>query len=363
MPIYMDRHDVSKEVTAEMVAHLHQEDLKIQDKFGCRGLTYWFDENRKTAFCLVEAPNEKAIYDMHNHAHGQVSNQIIEVDINVVESFLGRIENPLQAESNIIDEPAFRILMMTGFDESQFILGDESTKLADCMQYLSSQFVRFDGRMVEHYENHFLVSFKSVSQTIECAMEIQKKFSVLNEKYNGNHIKLKTGIDQGAPFSGNNPFFGDTVKMTQRLYYISNSKTVLSREVKMLCMNEHPDSHFDCNLFVTRTAADEKFLNQLIDFMEKNWQNQRLQVDDLGKNVGCSKSQLYRKIISLTETSPNDFIKDFRLNKAIHLMKNQSGNVSEVAYEAGFNSPSYFAKCFHKKYGLQPSAYLQKLQR
>ena len=44
MPIYMDRHDVSDAVTAEDVAKLHQEDLKMQHLFGCRGLTYWFDE-------------------------------------------------------------------------------------------------------------------------------------------------------------------------------------------------------------------------------------------------------------------------------------------------------------------------------
>ena len=68
----MDRHDVSETVTAEHVAQLHQQDLKVQDQFGCRGLTYWFDDKRKTAFCLIEAPDMKALEEMHNHAHGQV---------------------------------------------------------------------------------------------------------------------------------------------------------------------------------------------------------------------------------------------------------------------------------------------------
>ena len=67
MPIYMDRHDVSETVTAENVAQLHQADLKIQDQFGCRGLTYWFDEKRKNAFCLIEAPDARAIHKMHDH--------------------------------------------------------------------------------------------------------------------------------------------------------------------------------------------------------------------------------------------------------------------------------------------------------
>ena len=65
MPIYMDRHDISETVTAENVAKLHQQDLKIQHKFNCRALTYWFDEGRKTAFCLIEAPQKQAIEAMH----------------------------------------------------------------------------------------------------------------------------------------------------------------------------------------------------------------------------------------------------------------------------------------------------------
>src|SRR6476469_2632938 len=115
MPIYMDRHYVSEAVTAEHVAQLHQQDLKVQDQFGCRGLTYWFDDKRKTAFCLIEAPDAKALENMHNHAHGQVPHRIIEVEPGIVESFLGRIEDPKKTkdtELNIIDDPAFRTIMI-----------------------------------------------------------------------------------------------------------------------------------------------------------------------------------------------------------------------------------------------------------
>jgi len=107
MPLYMDRHDVSKSVTAENVAQLHKEDLKIQEQFNCRGLTYWFDDIKKIAFCLVEAPDKESIQKMHNFAHGEVPNHIIEVDENLVESFLGRIEDPDNSSStdlNIIND-------------------------------------------------------------------------------------------------------------------------------------------------------------------------------------------------------------------------------------------------------------------
>jgi len=115
MPIYMDRHDVSETVTAEHVAKLHQQDLKIQDQFGCRGLTYWFDDNRKTAFCLIEAPHEEALREMHSFAHGDVPHRVIEVEPSIVESFLGRIEDPKKAQNtglNVINDPAFRAIMV-----------------------------------------------------------------------------------------------------------------------------------------------------------------------------------------------------------------------------------------------------------
>jgi len=117
----MDRHDVSDSVTAEHVAQLHRADLKIQDVFGCRGITYWFDDKRKTAFCLFEAPNEQAIREMHNVAHGQIPHSIIEVDAGIVESFLGRIEDPTEKQNNalnIIGDPAFRTIMVIAKESS-----------------------------------------------------------------------------------------------------------------------------------------------------------------------------------------------------------------------------------------------------
>jgi hypothetical protein len=70
MPIFMDRHDVPAKITAEDIAQMHFQDLKVQHLFGCKALTYWFDEKRKTAFCLVDAPAYSNIQEMHNHAHG-----------------------------------------------------------------------------------------------------------------------------------------------------------------------------------------------------------------------------------------------------------------------------------------------------
>ena len=95
-----------------------------------------------------------------------------------------------------------------------------------------------------------------------------------------------------------------------------------------------------------------------MDYTESTWSNINLKVEHFSKPVGCSKSQLYRKLTLLTGKSPNGFIREYRLNEALTLLNKNTGNVSEIAFETGFSSPSYFSKCFLKMYGHLPSDYL-----
>jgi hypothetical protein len=69
MPIYLDRHSFISDVSAKEAAQEHLLDLGIQDQYGCKAITYWFDEVRKVAFCLVEALSKEAVREMHDHPH------------------------------------------------------------------------------------------------------------------------------------------------------------------------------------------------------------------------------------------------------------------------------------------------------
>ena len=80
MPLFMDRHDI-RGSTAKDVAQAHERDLEVQNRHFCKALTYWYDEPRGTAFCLIEAPSESAVREMHREAHGLIPNQVIEVDV------------------------------------------------------------------------------------------------------------------------------------------------------------------------------------------------------------------------------------------------------------------------------------------
>ena len=75
-----------------------------------------------------------------------------------------------------------------------------------------------------------------------------------------------------------------------------------------------------------------------------------------------SKSQLYRKTIDLTGLSPNILLKEFRLEKAKELLRRKRYSISQITFDTGFTSPSYFTKCFKNKYGLLPMGYVELLK-
>lgn len=362
MPIFMDRHDVFETVTAEIVAQIHQEDLKIQDQFSCRGLTYWFDDHRKTAFCLIEAPDAEAIKRMHAKAHGDVPHMVIEVDTKLVEAFLGRIEDPVQTQKtaqNIISDPAFRTLMVISLAKS-FAAPEQFREFQSSLQQYNCAILErlraLEGSVVRLNEKHFLVSFSSVTNAVRAAVEIQSMFTNDAEKAPGN-IDLKIGLSAGMPVAGKDQIFEDTIKLAERMCRVGRGQIVASPEVKELYNGENAIPLNEHTIFCL-TEQDETFLMMLMDHLESVWTNTDLKVDDFSKPVGCSKSQLYRKLVLLTGKSPNSFIKEYRLDEALVLLSKNNLTVSEIAFETGFSSPSYFSKCFQKRFNHLPSDYL-----
>ena len=361
----MDRHDVSETVTAENVAQLHQADLKIQDKYKCRGLTYWFDENRKTAFCLIEAPNKEAIKEMHDHAHGEVPHRIIEVDDSIVESFLGRIEDPVKAqktELNIINDPAFRVIMV--IETSDYLNRLKANQFNIFTQKFHHSALKtlkqFRGRIVRKDNNSYLVSFKSVSDAVLCALTVQFKFKYVTSKFDPINRQLKIALSSGIPITDKNNIFEEAIILATRMCEVIKEQLVISEEVKSLYESENRNTTIDETLIRVLKPSEEKFLTHLMDYIESNWNKPDFNVVSFSKELGYSKSQLYRKLMKLTGKSSNNFLREFRLHKALSLLHKHEGNISEIAYETGFNSPAYFSKCFFDKYGVLPSKYLQQ---
>ena len=105
---------------------------------------------------------------------------------------------------------------------------------------------------------------------------------------------------------------------------------------------------------------DKDFVERFKSLIEEKMGDSGLNVEDLGKDMGLSRVQLYRKIKSLTNYSPNELLRIARLKKAASLLASSDMTVAEIGYEVGFSSPSYFAKCYKEQFGESPTDFLKR---
>lgn len=89
-------------------------------------------------------------------------------------------------------------------------------------------------------------------------------------------------------------------------------------------------------------TKQEEFMIQLMAYTESIWSQTTVGVNDFEENLGYSKSKLYRTMMDLVGKSPNIFLRDYRLTKALELLEKQNETISEIAYQTGFSSPAYF---------------------
>jgi len=365
MPIYMDVHIVPG-VKARSVAEAHHQDMIHQEEFACKCMTYWVDEERENVFCLIEAPTKEAVEEMHGKAHGLIPNRIIEVSPDVVSSFLGRIYDPTEAVTTddglkVFTDPSFRVLLLVKTQDPvllQYNLGADKAYGALNRQndIIRKNLARHGGREAEHSGTGFIISFTSASNAVSAALDIQKELLEYVDGANAVHM----AINAGEPVEKSNRLFGDTLQLAGYMCAIAgNNQIVVASAVRELVAKDH--FQFSGNHFSALAPSDEQLLGSLFGCLEENWQYAEFDMENYCKALAMSKSQLYRKTIQLTGLSPNILLKEFRLEKAKGLMRKNPYSISQITFESGFSSPSYFTKCFKKKYGILPMAYLDLL--
>ncbi len=210
MPIFMDRHNIPG-VTAQHVAEAHQADLKVQSKYNCNVLTYWFDEQSGAAFCLVDAPGKKSVIEMHNNAHGLVPHKIIEVNQNLVKSFLGRITDPeniksSEAYSTALNESGFRTILNIKLNVPALALSKirkrkEKAYEEICNKIIRESFSKNKGNEIKDMYDGFIAAFISVSNACDCAFQIQQKIRFYNK--NKSKFKIHSAAGLGTRCPGN----------------------------------------------------------------------------------------------------------------------------------------------------------------
>ena len=108
---------------------------------------------------------------------------------------------------------------------------------------------------------------------------------------------------------------------------------------------------------LAKAQMDNALLRQMNEIIEENIDNPDFNVQMLADRLNISRSGLFAKVKAITDTTPNEMIQIVRLRKAALLLKTKQYRVSEVAYQVGFNNPSYFSKCFQKQFGVKPGEY------
>jgi CheY-like chemotaxis protein len=160
--------------------------------------------------------------------------------------------------------------------------------------------------------------------------------------------QLIEGLESGADIYLTKPF---SIVVLQN--YISNLlklKTVLRQRYSQKIYLEPLD--------VEVGTVDKKFMERLMSIIEDNLGRPDFSVPFLSKELGMSKAVLYKKFNALVQIPIGEFIKHMRLKKAASLLVNDSMNISEIAWEVGFNDRKYFSKEFRKFFGKSPSEYL-----
>jgi class 3 adenylate cyclase len=220
MPMYLDRHDAPG-ITAEELAQAHRLDTEIQEKYGVRYNTYWFDPDRGTVFCLAEGPSEHAVVAVHEEAHGQLPSAVIELDPTApLNALLGPL--PTHPVGTAYQEPAMRAIVFTdirGSVAQTLELGDDGHMevLRAHNEIVRRALEDHGGREVKHTGDGIMAAFGAVSSAVEFAIDAQRAFAAWNaESELPLHVGI--GISAGEPVTGDNDdLFGAAVQLAARL--------------------------------------------------------------------------------------------------------------------------------------------------
>lgn len=269
MPIYMDRHQ-GENLTPEQVAEAHAADMKLQHEYGCRFLTYWFDDERDSVFCLVDAPDKSAVRKVHEAAHGFGNNEIMEVDLDIVQAFLGRVEDPSSNADEPISDSPFRAVMFTDLEGSTEMISlygdDKSMELLRVHNALTRDALRAHaGKEIKHTGDGFMTSFASAVSSVECAIDIQKAMIKHNEDNPKEVMNLRIGICAGEPVRNDKQLYGAAVNLAARLCAHAEPTSIfVAQVVKDLCVGKKI-------AFIDRGEAEVKGFEQPVPMYEVDW--------------------------------------------------------------------------------------------
>ncbi len=106
-------------------------------------------------------------------------------------------------------------------------------------------------------------------------------------------------------------------------------------------------------------SEDALLLQRVIDFIDSHMTDEEFSVENIARELSMSRTNLFRRLKTMTGVSPTEFINSYRLKLGAEMLKNKTGNISEIALSVGYNNPSHFSDSFKKQHGCTPTEFVK----
>ncbi len=353
MPLYMDIHNVDSEnFSVEDVVKAHMKDIAVQEKFGVVQIKYWVDTDNKKIFCLMKGPNKKACNDVHKKSHGGTACNIIEVSDDEFNLFLGvgsKNKNDLAQTLLGGVDAGFRTLLMISTCD---FTGNYKHYINQIHKLIQKQ----NGAIVLDPNDDIIASFISAKEAIVCAIFISNLLKSISDNYE-YRLALVTGnpVDE---FGTN--LFEEAKRKIRYLCKIGTNDIIYIDDVtKSLSDKEQNPPIIERKNFRVIKVVNFSFLEKLFSILKNELHKPNFKNENLHTSLGLSKSQTYRKIKSLTDLAPNKLIQELRLQQSLKEIKKNYKSIAEIAYDLGFNSPTYFTRVFRERFKILPTSFIK----
>lgn len=355
MPLYMDIHKVETNAfTVEDVVKAHMQDLAVQAKYGVIQIKYWVNVETQMIFCLMEGPSKEACNKVHVESHGNTACNIIKVSDDEYNLYLGTgksVKDLAHTDSGGIDT-GFRTLIL-------FSLVDLTGKYNHMYDEVKKLIDQHNGSPIIQPDDNMMASFVYASDAILCAIAINKILKPIQD-----NLEFVVTLVSGSPVDEfGKDLFEETKKKAQYLSAVGLKKIMyIDNETEALSAKEPISPNVRAEEFKTINNDDFNFLFQLFNILDKKLYEPDFKSNELYSLLGLSKSQAYRKIKSLTEIAPNQLIQELRLRHSLINLKQNGKTISEIAFDLGFNSPTYFTRTFRKRFGITPTTFVKTIE-
>ncbi|MEH0153288.1 two-component regulator propeller domain-containing protein [Limibacter armeniacum] len=311
----------------EMVL-LHGGDIKVESEIG-KGSTF-----------IVQLPIRSDV----EHAEAPIAEEVEVSEPNEVQEEEETIEKSTQPTVLLVEDNAdFRHFMRETLEDQYAVIeAEDGLAGLNMAKKASPDLIISDVMMPEMDGLELCKRLKSDVETSHIPI-------ILLTARSGDEDKLR-GYETGADDYITKPFRMDILKLRIEQYMSRRKAAHQNFQQKM----EVTPSEVEI------TPIDEKLIKKAMGLVEENIAEPKFSVEDLSKELGMSRVQLYKKLTAITGKSPIEFIRIIRLKRGMQLLEKSQLSISEIAYEVGFNSPRYFSKYFEKEYGMLPSAYIKK---